>query len=204
MRSSLNGSLLDMRLRQGQVKIGTILNCRQGVAGHPGADCGSKSNVPELAMPNWIIRRATALDAPELATCIEAAYSRYRSQISDLPDVTAGLEDDINDHTVWVAVDRGAVVGGLVLIMGGDQAKLANVAVDDKTRGTGLGRALIEVAQRECRHAGIKSLSLTTHAAMTNNIALYSHLGWVITDQTGNKVQMMKPISDQTGSGDGL
>ncbi len=146
-------------------------------------------------MNNWKIRRALENDAADLTDCFEAAYDRYKSQIPNLPDVTTGLVDDIRNRTVWVAVAQGRTVGGLVLIIDSDRAMLANVAVADSARGIGLGRALIDVAARECQTRGVKTLSLTTHAAMAENIALYEHLGWDVSDRSGNKVHMEKRIS---------
>ncbi len=67
-------------------------------------------------MVNWIIRRAQIEDATQFAACIDAAYESYRSQLPDLPDVSAGVVEDIRHNLVWVAEIGKEIVGGLILI----------------------------------------------------------------------------------------
>lgn len=102
-------------------------------------------------MTNRIIRQAHPDDAAALATCIDRAYAIYATRISDLPDVSGGLADDIAHNHVWVAQDAGKIVGGVIFAMRSDHALLMNIAVDPTTAGTGLGRALISVVEKTCR-----------------------------------------------------
>lgn len=145
-------------------------------------------------MTNWTIRTATDSDADPLARCIDAAYAAARSRISDLPDVSAGIADDIRDHVVMVATLDDRIIGGLVLVPRTDHALLANVAVDPGHAGMGVGRGLIAEAEAECRRRGIPALRLSTHVAMPENVSLYQRLGWRMTTTSGNKVQMTKAI----------
>ena len=48
-------------------------------------------------------------------------------------------------------------------------------------QGHGVGRRLIEFAESEARRLGHTELRLYTHVTMTENIALYSRLGFVET-----------------------
>lgn len=54
-----------------------------------------------------------------------------------------------------------------------------NVAVHPSSRGTGLGRVLLELAEAEARRAGFESIYLYTHETMTENLALYERIGYV-------------------------
>lgn len=141
-----------------------------------------------------VIRPAQPQDAPALAQCITRAYAHHAARIPDLPDVAGGLEDDIATHLVWVAEEAGRILGGLVLILNRDSAKLANVAVDPAARGTGLGRRLIAVAEAACAERTITRLMLRTHAQMPENLSLYAHLGWRETGRSGNTIQMEKTL----------
>jgi ribosomal protein S18 acetylase RimI-like enzyme len=81
----------------------------------------------------------------------------------------------------WVLEEDGAVVGLLVLEDRPDGLLLDNVAVAPAAHGRGLGRALIAFAEAEARRRGFLALRLYTHALMTENQALYRHLGFVET-----------------------
>lgn len=143
-------------------------------------------------MTTWSIRPAVPNDAVTLATCIDAAYARYRGRIKDLPPVSAGIALDIERHLVWVAEIDEVVVGGLVLVPTNAFARLANIAVDPDFAGRGIGRGLIEQAEAHCRASNTRELRLSTHAGMPGNIALYEFLGWQETSRSGNKVHMTK------------
>ncbi len=145
-------------------------------------------------MANWRIRPAREQDANALAKCIDAAYSVYEPRIKDLPAVSEGISDEIENHLVWVAELDRLIVGGLILILKDDFALLANIAVDPACSGMGLGRGLIELAEAECRKLGMRELRLSTHVAMPENVRIYVHLGWTETGRSGNKVHMTKHL----------
>ena len=140
------------------------------------------------------IRPAEEEDAATLIRCIDAAYAVYKDRVADLPAVAEGVLDDITANRVWVAELDGVVVGGLVLIQKDVFAILANVAVDPRYAGRGLGRDLIEHAEAMCREAGLSELRLATHVGMPENIRLYCHLGWRESGRSGNKVHMTKRL----------
>ncbi|MCP5081618.1 MAG: GNAT family N-acetyltransferase [Alphaproteobacteria bacterium] len=145
-------------------------------------------------MTSWTLRRADVEDAASLETCIDAAYSIYATKGIELPAVSDGLVEDIQHNIVWVAVIKRQVVGCLVLIAREDHAVLANVAVDPAATGLGLGRALLEQAEREVRTFGLGKLTLTTHADIPENVRLYEYLGWTETERRGSKVFMEKVL----------
>lgn len=150
-------------------------------------------------MTPWHIRRARPEDARGLAACIDDAYAVYKDVISDLPDVSAGIDREITDHHVWVATVDDRIVGGLVLIDQANHMVLANVAVSPDQRGTGLGRHFVELAERECAGLGHTQLRLSTHHRMPDNVKLYEHFGWRISGQFGSKINMTKTIPAPQG-----
>ena len=143
-------------------------------------------------MSKWKIRPATVQDAPALAECIEAAYSVYASRITDLPAVSEGISDDIANQIVWVAEINETIVGGIILFPKQGFLILTNVAVHPESSGLGLGRALIELADRVCLELGLNEIRLSTHVDIPENVRLYKHLGWQETGRAGNKVHMSK------------
>ncbi len=141
-----------------------------------------------------IIRKAVLADVPDLVRVIDAAYRPYRARLEDLPPVSEGVDEDIRQHNVWVAELDKLIVGGIIVAVVGDRAVLTNLAVDPDHAGRGIGGKLIVSAERYCRENGIGELHLSTHVKMTENVALYAHLGWVETGRTGNKVHMTKHL----------
>lgn len=139
------------------------------------------------------IRKALSSDTPALIDVIDRAYEIYRIELPDLPDVSAGVAEEIETGNVWVADDDG-VMGGVFLMFNPEHAVLTNIAVDPLQAGKGIGKALIMRAEDECRNRSIKELKLATHVKMPENVALYAHLGWEETSREGNKVFMSKQL----------
>jgi len=86
-------------------------------------------------------------------------------------------------NLVSVADEAGDIVGLIVLVQEPDHLLVENVAVAPGRQGEGIGRALLAFAEAEAREAGTPVLRLYTHAAMTENLALYPRLGYEQTDR---------------------
>ena len=147
-----------------------------------------------MAKSSPSIRKAEIDDAAALATCIDLAYAKYAGRLSDLPDVSSGCAEDILENQVWVAVEQGEIVGGLVLVVRESSMKIANVAVHPDHSGKGIGRSLITLACDEAKKQELAEIRLNTHSAMTDNLRFYTHLGFVETSSNGNTITMGKPI----------
>ncbi len=151
-------------------------------------------------MPELTIREAALDDAPLLKRCFDSAYSVYKNNIPDMPDVSTGLASAIEGKSVWVAELNGAVVGGMVLEATDSYLILENVAVHPNASGSGVGKALIGKAESECMRIGLREIRLSTHNDMAGNIGLYEHLGWHVVQVEGNKVRMTKHLNISTNS----
>ena len=130
------------------------------------------------------LRSALPADARAVARCVDAAYGGYVERIGKPPGPM--LEDYaavIREHDVFVAISADEVIGILVLIESADGLLLDNLAVDPARQGGGIGRALIDLAEREARRRGFDALDLYTHERMVENIALYGRLGYRETDR---------------------
>ncbi len=135
-----------------------------------------------------MIRPATLADAGGLKAAVIAAYAPYAAQGLGLPPVAEGLDGDITNHHVWVAEDRGFILGGIVLCITNGAAYLANLAVHPIGEGQGLGRHLIDTATTAAHAAGCTQVTLTTHKDMTGSHAFYARLGWIETGRDGDKI----------------
>jgi ribosomal protein S18 acetylase RimI-like enzyme len=134
------------------------------------------------------IRTAVMSDRPAVEAIVQAAYAVYVPRIGRKPgpmlDDYAAL---ISDRRVHVVADGGRIRGIVVLIPEEESMLLDNVAVSPDARGQGFGRTLIEFAERSARDAGYGSIRLYTHEMMTENIAMYSRIGFVETHRAEEK-----------------
>jgi GNAT superfamily N-acetyltransferase len=142
------------------------------------AEYSTTISIGNLATP----RRATPADVPALRALVEAAYAKYVPRIGMRP---LPMEDDyearVANGQAWVLGDP---VEALVVLEDGDGHLLVdNVAVRPDLQGRGLGRALLEFPEQVARERGYGKLRLYTNERMTENRALYAHLGWVELDR---------------------
>ena len=129
-------------------------------------------------------RPASGADVPEVTALVNAAYGHYVERIGMLP---RPMNDDyaqvIANRRVTVAESNGTIVGVIVLDVDDEGFFIDNVAIDPSYRGRGLGRALLELAESQARRAGFDSIYLYTHEKMTENLAIYSRIGYVEYDR---------------------
>jgi len=97
--------------------------------------------------------------------------------------MTEDYSEVIANRRVTVAESHGTIVGLIVLAVDDEGFLIDNVAVDPSYRGKGLGRALLEFAEAEARRAGFDSIYLYTHEKMSENVAIYSRIGYVEYDR---------------------
>jgi len=134
------------------------------------------------------LRLATTEDLTAVEEIVRAAYFPYVSRIGREP---GPMLDDyrklIADRRVHVVEQDGIVSGILVLIPERDVMLLDNVAVAPSAQGLGLGRKLLEFAEHAAQDAGLRSIRLYTNEAMTENISLYSRIGYSETHRAAEK-----------------
>ena len=119
-----------------------------------------------------------------MAALVNAAYGRYIERIGMLPrPMTDDYTEVIANQRVTVAESQGTIVGVIVLTVDDEGFLIDNVAVGTSHRGEGLGRALLEFAEAEARLMGFDSIHLYTHEKMTENLAIYSRIGYVEYDR---------------------
>jgi ribosomal protein S18 acetylase RimI-like enzyme len=164
---------------------------------------GSRSNCPTRDLdddPPTMIRSANARDRAAVEAIVHAAYSIYVERIGKMPGPM--LDDyarliELGAVSVLEAPD-GVIAALIVLLPQPDHLLLDNIAVHPDHQGRGLGRRLVAFSEKEARRLGYAELRLYTHQTMTENIALYTRLGF---EETGrgteagyDRVFMTKPV----------
>ena len=147
------------------------------------APAGGTPAVPNQA-GSYSFRRAGPSDAPAVAALVDAAYRPYVERIGITPGpMTDDYQQVIRDYRVTVAEQGAAIAGVIVLSITEEGFLIDNVAVHPTHRGRGLGRALLDLAEAEARRGGFDSVYLYTHEKMTENLALYSKIGYAEYDR---------------------
>ena len=115
------------------------------------------------------------------------------------------MQDDhaprIERQEVWIAEQDGQGTAVMVLERAADHFMIYSPAVSPGHQGQGIGRWLIQAAERMARTAGAPELRLYTNDRMTRNLAIYRQAGFRETGRrphprrTGwTLVDMAKPV----------
>jgi ribosomal protein S18 acetylase RimI-like enzyme len=111
-----------------------------------------------------------------------------------LPPMDVDYLSEIKNYPTWVVASEGSILGGLIMVFENDQASIANIAVNPKFQGQGIGGELMKFAESKARENNFSELRLATHVLLVENISLYKHLGWEETGRNATRVFMKKEI----------
>ena len=145
-------------------------------------------------------------DLGSIHAIIQAAYAKY---LTLMPKPPAPLLRDytgpIEQGAVWVT---GSPIAGLIsLTPAGDRLLIENIAVHPAAQGTGLGTKLMRFAEQQATQRNLRRLILYTHEVMTENQAIYAHLGYREVDRRSEdgyrRIYMQKILRGQGSSAGG-
>lgn len=127
----------------------------------------------------WRLRRARPEDAGAVAGITVAAYRKYVPLLGRKPlPMTIDHARMIVDDLVWLLLRDDDPVGVLELVKEPECTLVYSVAIRPGFQGQGLGRCLLDWAERQAVQAGYRRMRLYTNALMTSNIVLYRRLGY--------------------------
>jgi len=120
-----------------------------------------------------VIRLMSAEDLDLVADMEKASYPDPWSR--------QGFEEELANENAMplVLVDSTGVVGYAVVILAGEEADLVKITIDEKERGKGYGRKLLDEVLGECNNRGVKKTTLEVRASNTPAITLYEHAGFL-------------------------
>ncbi|MCQ9387359.1 GNAT family N-acetyltransferase [Brevibacterium sp. 50QC2O2] len=126
-----------------------------------------------------VIAAARPSDVPAIRAIVAAAYGQYVERIGLEPaPMNADYAKLVGDGHVVVARRDGEVVGMMVMELHPDHLHVANLAVDPKIQGSGVGSLLLTYAEHCARSQGRPEMRLYTNAKMTENLEYYSRRGF--------------------------
>src|SRR5262249_54999815 len=137
---------------------------------------GKESSMPPL------IRKATAEDTARIRAIAGAAYAKYVPCIGREPaPMVADFAAEVAAGRVVVIATAGAGDGYMIAWPQNDAYLIDNIAIDPARQGQGLGRRLMDHAVGEAKRRCLPAIRLYTNAAMTENLSIYAHMGFVET-----------------------
>jgi ribosomal protein S18 acetylase RimI-like enzyme len=126
------------------------------------------------------VRPAAPADAAGVRACVVSAFEHYVERIGKPPaPMLLDFDAEIRANRVWVVSGDSGIIGALVQYETDLGFYIDTVAVSPSSQGKGVGRALLELAEREALGRGYRSIYLCTNSKMTENQALYPRLGYV-------------------------
>ena len=135
-----------------------------------------------------LIRKATAEDTARIGAIARAAYAKYVPRIGrEPPPMVADFAAEVAAGHVVVIGTAGAVDGYMIAWPETDAYLVDNIAIDPARQGKGLGRQLMDHAVGEARRHRLSAIRLYTNAAMTENLSIYAHMGFVETHRAVEK-----------------
>jgi ribosomal protein S18 acetylase RimI-like enzyme len=146
------------------------------------------------------LRPAEPADTDAVLGIVEAAYERYVPRMGRRPPpMDWDYAARIRAGRVTVAEEEGEIVGALAVVPEADQLLIESLVVSPSSQGRGVGKALIAHAEAAARARGLRRLWLFTHVKMTENQAIYRHLGFRECGREGGgemvRVQFEKPLT---------
>ncbi|WP_424948150.1 GNAT family N-acetyltransferase [Candidatus Spongiihabitans sp.] len=110
----------------------------------------------------------------------------------------------ILDNDVFVIRHGKRIIGVLVVIVETPCCLLDNVAVHPDFAGRGLGRRLVDFAERHAVERGFTEIELYTHELMSENIAMYQRWGYQIvrkvTEHGYRRIYMRRQLALAPGN----
>jgi GNAT superfamily N-acetyltransferase len=153
------------------------------------------------------ISRMQASDAGEILTIQRAAFVSEALIYGDpdMPPLVQTLEElraELEDGDGWVARVGPRLVGVLRCRETDELLLIGRIAIAPDMQGSGIGRALLEAAER---HSLAPEAELFTGSLSEANLRLYERCGYRITERVDNgdgteQVFMRKRISQNAGA----
>jgi cyclic pyranopterin monophosphate synthase len=144
---------------------------------------GGKSGDFEAKPPTHPLqmRLAGEVDLQTVIAITDAAYEKYIPRIGRKPrPMMTDYAPMIQAQQVWVAELVDKTVGVLVLIPTESNLLIYSIAVHPNHQHSGIGRQLLAFGEQEARRQGYNEIYLYTNVRMTENIAIYSKMGYLI------------------------
>ena len=147
-----------------------------------------------------LFRPAEPADAAAIRDIVRAAYAKWVPVIGREPlPMRADYDNAVAEHPFDLAVEDGGIVGMIETMLADDHLWIENVCVSPQAQGRGIGRLLLDLAERKAIEAGRAELRLLTNGAFEANVSFYKRHGYTIDHEepfmNGVTVYMSKRLA---------
>jgi GNAT superfamily N-acetyltransferase len=133
-----------------------------------------------FAVPEGI-RCAANNDTKMLVRMINSAFRVELPYIEGDRIDAAGVRSYLAKGKFLLAEDSAGLAGCVYVELRGARGYLGLLGVDPRRQGTGLGRKLVDAAERCFLEAGCRAIDLRIVSARTPLLSFYRHLGYLET-----------------------
>lgn len=135
-----------------------------------------------------LVRTMQKEDIKKVAEIEKASFSKPWSE--------KGFEDalDMNDTMLLVIEDDNMVIGYTCMYISFEEGEITNVAIEEKSRGRGLSKALMETTIAEAKKRGVTRIVLEVRKSNAPAIGLYEKMGFASLGIRKNFYEM--PLED--------
>jgi ribosomal protein S18 acetylase RimI-like enzyme len=149
-----------------------------------------------------VLREAVVTDAPAIRELTRAAYAKWVPVIGREPKpMTADYAEAVRKHRFDLLYLNGKLAALIETIPKEDHLLVENVAVSPPFQGRGLGRKLMEHAEKVAASLGFSEIRLYTNKLFAENVHLYVKFGYRVDNEEefkgGVAVHMSKPLSNR-------
>ncbi len=131
------------------------------------------------------IRIATGDDLPRIVPVVNAAFAVetfFEVPRTDGREVAQLMQTGrfliLDDDTV-LEDDAGHVMASIYVELRGERGYFGMLAVDPARQGQGLGRVMVEAAERYCRDRGCRHMDIAVLSPRAEIVPFYNKLGYV-------------------------
>lgn len=160
-----------------------------------------------LTMTGIVTRPTAARDIPHLPAIERAAAQAFRAipELAWLADSAVISEADHARFQAtarsWVAVQAEQPVAFAVADIIGDTLFVAELSVDTKWQGQGIGRRLMNVVIDVARSRGLSAVTLTTFREVPWNAPFYARLGFEIVAESELSPALQQQLDEEEAHG---
>jgi ribosomal protein S18 acetylase RimI-like enzyme len=145
------------------------------------------------------LRQAVATDASAIRELTREAYAKWIPVIGREPKpMTADYTEAVRKHRFDLLYVGGRLAALIETIPHADHLLIENLAVSPSFQRRGLGRNLMDHAEKVAASAGFNEIRLYTNKLFAGNVRLYSELGYRVDREEefkgGVAVYMSKPL----------
>ncbi|MGY3676396.1 GNAT family N-acetyltransferase [Streptomyces sp. TE33382] len=123
-----------------------------------------------------------------MADIAREAYGKYLGLVDEPPaPLLMDYREVATSGRCYVAATAEGILGMVTVETADPYLVLRNLAVRPSAQGQGIGRNLVALVEEMALSAGMRGVRLWTRAEMTDNIAFYRSLQYVVTHSEQNE-----------------